>query len=195
MSFHDEIVTIRGVQVRIQYEYDDGFHCLPWIEEDGWGEIRTANRRYGGRPRKRPGEVFIHEEQGTFWIYDVQATQAKALREGWGITGDTTGLTKRQVAALAVQRDMEAARKWLSGDLFYISINVSLVDDPDTGHNIGGFTYGWNKADREYADEYAMSTAKSLADDVIAERRSARLALVKEERERRYWTCRDVETV
>ena len=195
MPFNTHTLTVHGIEVKVEFEYDTDLG-LPWEEygDHAYGVFRLARCLYG-RPSKAPGEVLIHLESSRYLVYDVQASQAKALKDGWGIDGDTTGMTRRQIAAAAVKRDMDNVRRWLEGALYYISILVELENDSNYSDTVGGVEYGWGREDSAYAEELAHSMAEALVKSYLKDAEDATLAAQAEEAEALYWACRDVETV
>jgi hypothetical protein len=69
-----------GMRFKVGFERYDGY-SEPWKEFDGHGEVSDWTRR-----DKRPGEIVLSSDHGSKRYYDVQATTAKAKRDGWGLT-------------------------------------------------------------------------------------------------------------
>jgi hypothetical protein len=196
-AFHTETQEHHGLTVQIEYISDDDRRGYPWEDYDGHGIIRHAYSHYS-RPDKKPGEVVIYSGRDGHWIYDLAETTQKAKAENWGITGDTSGLTAKQITALAVRQDMDYCRKFLDGSIFYVGIRCTVLNanGEETEHedSCWGIEYGYGK-DSDYAKGEAASMAESLASHVMAERKANWGAALAEARERRYWAERDIVTI
>lgn len=196
-AFKTETIEAHGFAVLIEYFYDD-YLGYPWNEDDGCGVIEQRSS-YHARPSKAPGEVILHSERGEYFIYDVQASMEKAKREGWGIAGETARVTKKQAIREAVLRDMARCRKWLTGDLFYVGIVVTVLDadgeKTEDQESCWGFEYGHRGNDADYAESEAREMAESLARSVFDEKRRAWREALSEARKRKYWASRDVVTL
>ena len=84
--------TRNGFDFRVSIEVDYTMG-EPWKEHDGHGIVSD----WESRP-KRPGEVIIASNRGSALFYDLQATQAIAVRDGWSIA-HADGMTRRVAAA------------------------------------------------------------------------------------------------
>lgn len=94
-----------GKTYRVEFivDYDLG---APWEEHDGHGVVSDWECR-----DKKPGEVVIASDRGWKRFYDVAATTRIAKRDKWGVSdADTSNMTKAQIVALAVKRDLERMR-------------------------------------------------------------------------------------
>jgi len=118
----------RGCQVKIEVDYDPGILDVPWVEYDGHGIISEWEHRPKG-----PGERILVENCGARMFYNVQQTQALALRDGWGVDPQTVenyeSLTRRQIAALAVDRDFEYCRQFATGERFWLVASYTIRDE------------------------------------------------------------------
>lgn len=116
-----------GLTARVRIEADDTGRGLPWEEEDGHGIIREGRANFTGHIQKSPGEVVIWRDRSGSYVYDVKGTIAKARKEGWGLSeADAEGLTRKQVIAEAVRRDMERMRGYLYERWWYVGVIVEL---------------------------------------------------------------------
>jgi len=178
--FQTDTIEHLGVSIRIEY-YPDWDHDAPWIECEGHGAIRHCVKIYG-RPDKSPGEVLIHCDRGDNWFYDVAHSTRIARRDEWGISTDTTGMTKGQIAAAAVATDMAFCRGFLRDDWGYVGIVCTVLDDAGkpTEHDVVlcGF---------ESYNDYHLSAGADMAKE-LAEQTAYELL------EREYWNARDVVT-
>lgn len=197
-----------GYTVRVEFTPDD-CSSLPWQEFEGHGEIRTVYARYG-HPEKKPGELVIHEERGTHWLYDVQGVISKATREGWGLQPEEVAKlaeklkrapTKREIIARAVELDAEYCAGWLDGRYSW-AVCWATVLDPEgrevSSYCLGGVewdAYGPNTYATEDTARDVVSNALHEAGLTLTQRRVAWLAALREARERWAWAARGVETV
>jgi hypothetical protein len=194
-AFNTETIVLHGIPVRIELAYDND-HGMPWDECDGHGIIRKAIAHYG-RPEKSPGEVIIHSDRGHYWLYDFKGTTEKAKSEGWGISGNTSVMTKRQIVRAAVMRDMEHCREWLTGERYYIGITVTALNadgEEIESDSCWGFDYGCSREDMDYVENEAKEMAARIAESVFDQKRQAWRAALREARQRRYWETRDIVT-
>lgn len=175
---------VDGIAFSCEVDFDNGL-ALPWEEFDGHGVITKVYAWSLEDLKKRPGQIVLHrgERHGYTYLYDVQASQKKALKEGWGYLGDDEfGITKRQRAAEAVKRDIEECRKWLCGDKFWVSIAVYPTEEgDDAAEYLGGVECD------DYDATCVKTCAKVLADEIAR-------GLKKEAAEAEYWASRDVVT-
>jgi hypothetical protein len=119
--YETQTITRNNTTLVVEYYYDDD-SGKPWKDSDGLGVVSEWTYR-----DKRPGERVLHEDRGARLYYDVQQTTAIALRDGWGVAGQTFA-TKRQQAAAAVEADFQYLRRWCQGDWFFIGIVVRTED-------------------------------------------------------------------
>lgn len=172
----------------------DEFMGTPWTEHDGHGEIREAYQYYG-KPEKKPGEVIIYSERGDYWIYDFAGAVRKAKKDGWGSADCTPEMSKGQRAETAARADMKYCREWLQGDRWWACIEVFRVDADGEkigeSEYLGGIDSGYSKEDESYLRECATELATGIHAQALGAWRSA----LKEARQRKYWACRDIETV
>lgn len=179
---------------------DSDSRAAPWEEYDGHGIIRQTYSPYS-RPDKKPGETIMHHTRGEVWLYDVQATTAKAKKEGWELCDAQLAKlaaqlgrapTPGEVTAAAVQFDLEYCSGFLRGDWSYIGVGVQLVG-PDGEPQDSSYTHAvWGI---ESTGDYWREVAAELAGEIMHSRASAWRAALKEARARKYWASRDVVTV
>lgn len=142
-----------------EQDIDCGF---PWDEgHAGYGEIET--RRSGSK--KAPHEVIIGESRFETFFYDVQASMKKAKAEGWGIPShEAEGLTRRQIIAEAIARDIEHCKQWVSGARFWVCLKVWQENDPEKADYLGGVEYcSYDSATWSYVEEIAQEMAQEMA--------------------------------
>lgn len=108
----------------------DGFSRYPWEEYDGFGIVSGWESR-----QKRPCERILATDGRACLFYDVQESMQKAKREGWGLpVAEAKGLTKKQIAAAAVERDFQYCKKWAAGDIWWECLGVTVYMD---GYELG----------------------------------------------------------
>lgn len=190
--FHTEIIGHRGVTVRIEYFYDSDAGC-PWENSDGHGVIRSAYSYYG-KPEKKPGEVLIQGERGSYHIYDWQESTRIAKRDGWGVSNPPAGLTKRQTIQLAVKADFDFLRGWLNDDWHYVGVVCTVLDSDGEDTNESDSCWGFESLN-EYHETAGREMAESLAETVHQSKLENWRYALREARQRKYWACRDVCTV
>jgi hypothetical protein len=152
---------------------------LPWEEQDGHGLIRQIHRSFG-KPDKKPGEVILYGERGSYWIYDVAGTTKIATKDGWGLGEEREQAlgemlrrppTKKEITAEAVRQDMDFCRKFLSGDIVWFTVSCWSEEDPDAIEYLSGFLC-------EHGDSYLEDAAKMMAGDYLVLKESAQKELL-----------------
>lgn len=120
-------IELNGTTYRVEFFHDEGMGA-PWEEHDGHGIVSDWETR-----DKKPGEVIISQDRHSKRFYDVAATMRIAKRDGWGVSDvDTSGMTRAQIIALAVQSDMERMRGWCNDDWHWCGVSVfPLTADGD----------------------------------------------------------------
>lgn len=189
-TYHTENLTIENYDVRIEYWYDE-YIGKPWEEYDGHGDIRET-RAYYGHPDKKPGEIIIHQDWGTWWIYDFAGAVEKAKSEGWGCK-ESEGLTPNQVAAKAATEDMNYCRRWLDDKWHWAGFTVTVIDD--NGDEIESDSCGGFESDTDYFKESAHESAKNLVEQLIKKESERKESERKESEARQYWASRDIVTI
>jgi hypothetical protein len=156
--YETQTITRNGTTLVVEYHYDDD-SGKPWKDSDGHGVVSEWTRR-----DKKPGERVLHENRGARLYYDVQQTMAIALRDGWGVAGQTFA-TKRQQAAAAVEVDFQYLRRWCQGDWFYIGIVVRTEDD-EVSHSLWGIESDATEYHKEIVEELAAQCLRQIAGSV-----------------------------
>lgn len=190
--FQTETIEHCGIAVLIEYFYDQDAG-KPWENSDGHGVIRSAYSYYG-KPEKKPGEVLIQGERGSYWIYDWQESTRIAKRDGWGVSNPPAGLTRKQITQLAVQKDFDFLRGWLDDDWHYVGAVCTVLDSDGEETDISDSCWGFETLN-DYHETAGREMAESLAESIHKARLHQWRAALKEARARKYWACRDVETV
>lgn len=121
-AYHTEQFNHAGLNFRVDYHYDD--LGAPWEKHDGHGVISDWTMR-----DKRPGERVLVSDRRSKRYYDIQATQAIAVRDGWSCeAARKIGAGKRQAAAMAVEEDFQRMQAWCNTDWYWCGIVVTLLD-------------------------------------------------------------------
>ena len=92
----------------------------PWEHEDGHGTVSDWTRR-----GKRPGEVVLHEDRGSYRYYDWAEAIKIAKRDGWDAPPYKTG-TKGQQADRAVKADFELLEGWCNDDWCWVGYSARI---------------------------------------------------------------------
>lgn len=149
-----------GRKFIIQIEDDDDAHP-PWERDDGHGPVRL------GHGTKRPGERVLYDAL----LYDFQAAVRLAIAQGWGYDGKgvdewrATGLTTRQIAASAVERDFSRLQDWCNERWWYVGVVVTLCDlDGTTPRPYYSESLWGIESD---AGDYLVIVAGELADSIL----------------------------
>ena len=160
--------------VTIELERDD--HMVePWKECDGHGVVSEWTSR----------DKYLHErilcsDRSQHRFYDVRASIALALKDGWDHPPYQTG-TKRERAARAVDADFEHLRAWCNGEWQWVGVIVKVSRDD---HTIGEDSL-WGIDDEKYAYEEGESMAQHIIDADLGQRRKAWRATLAAKRQAR----------
>ena len=175
------VEKIGDYTVEFVHDVDAG---APWENCEGHGTVRKSrNVHIEGRSDKKPGERPLNcpGRNECQYYYDWQEAMQLAKRDGWNTTScDAPNRVRR-----AVQTDFDYLRGWINNDWFYVGV---LVKD-DQGNTLGSL---WGV---ETLSDYHLKVAKELVSQCIEDKRVAWRCALKEARAKRYWECRDVETV
>lgn len=175
------VEKIGGYTVEFMHDADAD---APWENCEGHGTVRKSyNAHSEHRSDKKPGERPLNcpgrnEYQ---YYYDWQEAIQIAKRDGWNAAPfDAPDRVRR-----AVQSDFDYLRGYLAEEWFYVGV---VVKDPD-GETLKAL---WGV---ETLRGYHLEVAQELVSQCIEDRRAAWRCALKEARAKRYWECRDVETV
>ncbi len=160
----------KGHLVTVAWERDE-FMGEPWKESDGHGVVCEYTTR-----EKRPGERILCEDRQFRRYYDVEATMAIALRDGWDAKPYGQG-TPGETAARAVEADFQYLAGWCR-DEWEWKFRVVKIDGK-IHESLGGLD-GTDETIQEYTEE-AFQEAFAYIDRETAEAFDA--------------ACRDVATV
>lgn len=191
-AFNTETIEHRGITVQIEYFYDQDAG-KPWENCEGHGVMREAYSYYD-KPEKKPGEVLIQGERGNYWVYDIQETTKLAKRDGWGVSDAPAGLTKNQITALAVQKDLDFLRGWINDDWHYAGVVCTVLDSEGEETEDTESCWGFETFN-DYHETAGKEMAEALAESVHRARLKQWRSALTEARARKYWASRDVVTV
>jgi len=135
MQIRTAEVAGKTFTVKVVVEQDD-CSLSPWDMSDchgvvdGWCHTKAPNQR-----------ILMKDRRGVF-LYNMQESMAVALRDGWGHRDATPEMSKRQVAALAVEADFQYLKGYVDGEWWYTNVIVTLLDDDggetDVSTSLGG---------------------------------------------------------
>lgn len=136
----------------------------PWDREDGHGPVSEWKRHafgQGTKPPKRPGEMILCWDRGSYLTYDFAAAVRIAKRDGWDVP--PYGGTHGQKAHRAAMADFDRLRRWCADQWSYVGVVVHLLDDE--GDEMGESESLWGiESD---ADDYLDEVARELADEIL----------------------------
>ena len=135
----------------------DDTYGAPWEKTDCYGVVTEWERR-----DKRPCERILCKDGPYSRFYDVAESIKKALRDGWGV-GDSSNenMTKRQIAAHAVDADFKRLRGWCTGEWGYVYLEIfPLTEDGDELKSKAQCIGGVESDDEDYILELAKELAK-----------------------------------
>lgn len=140
---------------------DDGMAPI-WKEHDGHGVVSDWTTR-----EKAPGERVLHTDGKSHLLYDVQASQAKALAQGWdAVPYNTDGReTPRQQAAKAVAADFDNLQKWCDGSRYFCVLRVVVLETDGTESEIDTYLGGVEAGDD--MDDYLIEHAKEMGSELL----------------------------
>ena len=131
----EKSVVYKGLTFEVTDEPDCGYSA-PWENSDGHGVVSDWETR-----RKYPSERILSKDRGNCLYYDVQESIEKAKKEGWQpCHTNPAGLSKRQIAALAVEEDFQRLKDWCDEKWWYTFIKVSVgLNGDELGYDsVGG---------------------------------------------------------
>ena len=86
MLYDGDIIEHDGARFRVEFPFDDS-DGTPWENDDGHGEVSDWKRHafgQGSKPPKRPGELILCWDHGSYRTYDFKGACEIARRDGWG---------------------------------------------------------------------------------------------------------------
>jgi hypothetical protein len=154
-----QTITVDGRSFRVHVERDEDAGA-PWDNADVHGPVSD----WRALDSKRAGERVLHRDRDSARFYDVREAQRIALRDQWGIDPkEAEGLTARQIAARAVEKDFDYLRAWCADEWFYVFVFVTLLDESGavTKYRSAGIA-GIESNAGDYLREVAIEEAREL---------------------------------
>lgn len=153
----DNDVQYAGLNFKVSFPYDDD-GSAPWERGDGYGIVSDWTSR-----DKRPGEVRISSDRGSYRYYDWAGSIAKAKAEGWDAAPYGTG-TKGEQAVRAVKADFEFLRGWCNDEWRFVIVKVTCTDDE--GDELAEDICGGFETFKDYHEEAAWEMIEQMAETV-----------------------------
>ncbi len=163
MLYDGDTFTHDGLTFTFRTERDDDTGA-PWDEHDGHGPVSEWRSSYNGQPvMKRPGQMVLIHDRGSYRLYDFAEAVRMAKRDGWNADPlDVPGETKGQRAHKAAMADFNRLRRWCNDQWYWCGVIVTCDDLPgEPSASLWGI--------ESDAGEYFAEVAKELADEIIAE--------------------------
>ena len=160
VTMSTEKFKLNGLTFLVQHIHDEDAGT-PWEREDGHGVVSAWTDR-----GKKPGERIIATSRNHRRYYDVRESIKIALRDGWGISGDTSKMTKREIASAAVAEDYIRMKAWCEDEWYYLGVAVTLLDVDGNKTNLRDSLWGIESDADDYLDEVARDIAESLSEQV-----------------------------
>lgn len=153
-------MTFDGVDYIVDVVRDDSGES-PWNREDGHGEVTEWVRR-----DKKPGELVLMKDRGSFRYYDYAGAMETAKKDGWGHGPDVAGETPAQKAHRAVMADYARLKAFCDNEWEYVGVVVYPINEDDEPRRKWGELLWGIESDS--GDEYFADIAKELAGEVAA---------------------------
>jgi hypothetical protein len=150
---------------RIERDEDTG---APWDEHDGHGPVSDWQSSYNGQPvMKRPGQMVLIHDRGSYRLYDFAAAVAMAKRDGWNAKPyDVPGETRGQRAHKAAMADFRRLAEWCNDQWEWVGVIVTCADLPGAPSES---IWGIESDAGEYLEEVARELAGQIIDSVASE--------------------------
>jgi len=158
-----DIFEHEGIQFSFRTEHDAD-HEAPWDAEDGHGPVSEWKRHafgMGSKPPKKPGEMILVCDRGSYRTYDFAEAVKIAKRDGWD--AEPYGGTKGQKAHRAAMADFDRLRRWCNDQWDYVGVIIEMLDD--AGDPMGETESLWGV--ESDAGDYFEEVAQELAAEII----------------------------
>lgn len=152
-------INIGGVDLVFNVAFEDDYDAgAPWEDEDGHGPVSNWTNR-----DKRPGELVLNKDRGSYRYYDFAEACRVARRERWDAApyNHDGKETKRQQAAKAARANYEYLRKWCNDQWHYVGVIVTLLDADGNETEVSDSL--WRV---ETFNDYHHEAAREIADDL-----------------------------
>ena len=153
-----------GHTIRVEWHYDQDTGA-PWDEEYGHSHVSSWTKR-----DKRPGELVLNSDRGSYRFYDYAEAIKIAKRDAWDAKPYNTG-TKGQRAERAVRADFELLRRWCNNEWHWCGY-VCEIDGTDYSESL----WGINSDSQCEFEKEAIAQAKSWLDRELTESNRAACA-------------------
>lgn len=158
MLYDGGTIEVDGHKFRVEFPYDDSGDA-PWEREDGHGPVSEWTTR-----AKRPGEMVLDRDRGSYRYYDFQEAVRIAKRDGWDAEPYGQG-TNGERAHRAAMADFDRLHRWCNDQWSYVGAVVELLDDD--GEPTGDKDSLWGiESD---CPDYLEEVARECAGEVLAQ--------------------------
>lgn len=141
----------------------------PWERECGHVNVSEWERR-----SKRPSEVIINDDRGSYRFVCIREAMETATRDGWGLSAGAEVCleeklrrkpSEREVIAESVRLDIERMRAWCADQWEYIGVCVCLLgaDGQAIGDKYASAVWGIESD----SDDYIKELAQELTGDAL----------------------------
>lgn len=165
--------THGGKQFRAFIEHD-AYAGTPLEHEDGHVPVSEWVRR-----DKRPSEVIVNSDRGSYRFVCLREAHERARHQGWGLAGHQLAHleekigrlpTAREITARAVQLDIERMRAWCADEWCYVGVCVSLLgpDGQPVSDKYSAACWGIESD----CDDYIKEVARDLAGEALSAARA-----------------------
>lgn len=155
----------------IEHDADAG---APWECEEGYVQVSEWTRR-----DKRPSEVIVNRDRGSYRFVCLRDAHARARAQGCGLVSEDMQTlthklgrvpTAREITARVVQLDIERMRAWCADEWCYVGVCVSLLgsDGQPVGDKYAAACWGIESD----CDDYIKEVARDLAGEALSAARA-----------------------
>jgi len=177
-AYVGETLTLehKGFRITATIEADDDM-TPPWEREDGHGPVSRHMRHafgQGTKPPKRPGEMILYWDHGTYRTYDFAEACRIALADGWDAKPyNRDGReTKRQQAAKAALADFKRLQGWCENRWYYVGVALQVTHIKSGVDLTGPYAAALWGIESD-AGEYLTETANELLTEALEEAKRA----------------------
>lgn len=152
MLYDGDIFERNGRRYKVAFPHDDSGDT-PW-DRQSFGVVSDYKHHafgQGTKPPKKPGEMILYWDRGTYRTFDFAETCRQYRNEG----------CTRKEAAESAMADFKLFKGWCEDRWTYVGVVVTLLDDDDEKTDKSASLWGIESD----ADDYLETTAYELADD------------------------------